>query len=88
MGVPTSANADLTWIAQHESGFDPNAQNPTSSAHGYAQFLNATQRQYEKETGMSYSDPVGQLYMMYKYTVDRYGSPANAKAFWEKNHWY
>lgn len=88
LGVPSSANADLTWIAQHESGLDPNAKNPSSSAHGYAQFINSTQRQYEKETGMSYSDPVGQLYMMYRYTVERYGSPANAKAFWEKNHWY
>lgn len=33
-------------VAQHESGFDPNAQNSTSSAAGLFQLINATQQQY------------------------------------------
>ena len=33
-------------VAQHESGFDPNAQNSTSSAAGLFQLINATQQQF------------------------------------------
>jgi hypothetical protein len=87
-GVPAADNAALTWLVQHESGFNPNAKNPTSTAYGYGQFLTATRRQYEKETGLSYNDPVGQLVMMDQYVKDRYGSAANAVKFWQKNHWY
>lgn len=87
-GVPASDNAPLTWLVQHESGFNPNAKNPKSTAYGYGQFLTSTRRQYEKETGLSYNDPVGQLVMMDMYVKDRYGSAANAVNFWKKNGWY
>lgn len=87
-GVPASDDAALTWLVSHESSFNPNAKNPTSSAYGYAQFLNQTQRQYEKETGLSYNDPVNQLIMMDQYVKDRYGSAANAVKHWQNNGWY
>lgn len=38
--------AALTMIAQMESGFDPSAQNPNSSASGLFQFINSTAQQY------------------------------------------
>lgn len=87
-GVPKSANSALTWIASHESSFNPNAQNPKSTAHGYGQFLNSTRREYEKRLGLDYDNPVDQIQMMYQYTVDRYGSPAKAMAFWKAHNWY
>jgi hypothetical protein len=88
-GVPTSANAALSWLVSHESGFNSGAQNPKSTAHGYAQFLNSTAANYDKKMGLHYNNnPVDQLLEMYQYTVDRYGSPQNAVAFWQKNNWY
>jgi hypothetical protein len=78
----------LTEIIKRESGFNPTAKNPTSTAYGYGQFLNSTRAAYEKKTGLSYNDPVNQIIMMAQYVKDRYGNPQNALAFWNKNHWY
>jgi hypothetical protein len=87
-GVPASWNGILTEIVRRESGFNPNAKNPKGTAYGYGQFLASTRANYEKKMGMSYSDPVNQLIMMAQYVKDKYGSPQNALAFWNKNHWY
>jgi hypothetical protein len=87
-GLSSSENADLTWLVSHESSFNPNAKNPKSSAHGYAQFLNSTEKEYSKKTGLNYSNPVDQLLMMEQYIKDRYGSAAKAKQFWLKNNYY
>jgi hypothetical protein len=87
-GLPTAWNGVLSEIVKRESGFNPNAKNPKSTAYGYGQFLASTRANYEKKMGMSYSDPVNQLIMMAQYIKDRYGSPKNALAFWNKNHWY
>lgn len=78
------------WIIQHESGFNPNAQNPTSTAFGIWQGLAGTRQKYAAQVGVSptTTDPNEQLAMMRAYVKDRYGTPANAKAFWERNHWY
>lgn len=87
-GVPASWASALSELVRRESSYNPNAQNPNSSAYGYAQFLNSTRKAYEKKTGLSYSDPVNQLVMMAQYVKDRYGTPQNALAFWNKNQWY
>jgi Transglycosylase SLT domain len=87
-GVDSSWVPLLSEIVKRESSFNPNAKNPKSTAYGYGQFLSSTRSNYEKKTGLSYSDPVNQLIMMAQYVKDRYGSPANALAFWNKNHWY
>jgi hypothetical protein len=88
LGLPSSANSALSWLVQHESSFNPSAKNPSSTAHGYAQFLNSTQQQYDKKMGLNYNNPVDQLLEMYQYTVDRYGSPENAVKFWQQHNWY
>lgn len=87
-GLSKADNASLSWIVQHESSFNPNAKNPHSTAYGYGQFLNATRKEYEKKTGLNYSNPVDQLLMTEQYMKDRYGSAANAVKFWQKNGWY
>lgn len=88
MGLDPSWNNIMSQIVSRESSFNPRAQNPTSTAYGYGQFLNSTRKQYEAKTGLNYNDPASQLVMMGQYIKDRYGSPANALAFWNKNHWY
>jgi hypothetical protein len=87
-GLSKADNAALSWIVQHESSYNPNAKNPKSSAYGYGQFLTATQKAYEKKMGLDYSNPVDQLLMTEQYMKDRYGSAANAVAFWKKHNWY
>jgi hypothetical protein len=87
-GVPADWAPLLSEIVRRESSYNPGAKNPTSTAYGYGQFLASTRAQYEKKTGLSYNDPVNQLIMMYQYVKDRYGTPQNALAFWNKNHWY
>lgn len=79
----------FNWIIQHESSDNPNAQNKTSTAHGYAQFLNSTQAEYDKKMGLNYnSSGANQLAEAYQYMVDRYGSPQAAQKFWSEHHWY
>jgi hypothetical protein len=87
-GVDSSWVPLLSEIVKKESSFNPNAKNPKSTAYGYGQFLSSTRSNYEKKTGLSYSDPVNQLIMMAQYVKDRYGNPQNALAFWNKNRWY
>jgi hypothetical protein len=88
MGVDPSWAPVLSQIVAKESSYNPNAKNPTSTAYGYGQFLASTRSAYEKKTGLNYNDPASQLVMMAQYVKDRYGTPQNALAFWNKNHWY
>jgi hypothetical protein len=74
----------LNWLVAHESSWNPNAQNPTSSAYGLFQFLDGTWAPYGKKT----SDPKLQAQYGLEYIKGRYGSPEKAKAFWEGHHWY
>jgi hypothetical protein len=74
----------LDWLVSHESSWNPNAQNPTSSAYGLFQFLDGTWGPYGPKT----SDPRKQAEYGLRYIKDRYGSPEKAKAFWEGHHWY
>jgi hypothetical protein len=71
-------------IFTRESGWNPNAQNPTSTAYGIPQFLNATWAAYGGKT----SDPGRQIRAGIQYMKDRYGSPNGANAFWNSHHWY
>lgn len=88
MGVPANWANALTELVGRESSWNPSAKNPSSTAHGYGQFLNSTRANYEKKTGLNYSNPVHQLVMMAQYVKDRYGTPEKALAFWDKNKWY
>lgn len=88
-GVDPSWNNAIQWIVSKESGFNPNAKNKSSTAHGYAQFINSTMQAYDKKLGLNYnSSPVDQLIEMTAYLKDRYGTPQNAVNFWQKNQWY
>lgn len=87
LGVPTEwANSPaLHQLVQHESGFKPTAQNPTSTAHGLFQFLNGTW----KGTGIQKTeDPYLQTLAGLKYIKNRYKTPEKAWDFWQKNRWY
>lgn len=64
-------------IVMKESGGNPNADNPSSSAFGLFQKLREKSRNpfVQAQHGMSY-------------IKGRYGNPAKAWAFWKRHHWY
>lgn len=76
---------DLNWLLTRESGWNPNAQNPTSTAYGLFQFLNGT---WGTVGAKKTSDPRAQLEAGLKYIKQRYGDVRGARSFWERNNWY
>ncbi len=76
---------DLDWLLTRESGWNPKAQNPTSTAYGLFQFLNGT---WGTVGATKTSDPKKQLEAGLKYIQQRYGDVRGARSFWERNHWY
>jgi hypothetical protein len=87
-GFPSSWTKDMIELVGRESTWNPNAENSTSTASGYGQFLDSTERDYESKYGLSYSNPVNQLILTMHYVKDRYGNPTAALRFWDKNEWY
>lgn len=77
----------LRALIMGESGFNNNAQNPTSSAYGIFQFLDST---WGSVGASKTSDPWAQTIAGLKYIAGSYGSPANAYAKWSARspHWY
>lgn len=69
-------------IVSQESGWNPNATNPTNGACGLAQALPCS-----KVPGNPY-DPVNSLNWMHGYVTGRYGGWEEALAFKRANGWY
>jgi multidrug efflux pump subunit AcrA (membrane-fusion protein) len=68
-----------------ESGWNPDAQNPTSTAYGIPQFLNSTWA----STGIAKtSDGYRQIDAGLIYIENRYGSPCGAWSHSQANNWY
>lgn len=85
-GMNDAAEIDaLVSLWDKESGWNPQAQNPTSTAYGIAQFLNGTWQGtgYQKT-----SDPYQQIDAGLAYIKARYGSPSKALNFHLQNNWY
>lgn len=72
-------------LIMKESGCNPNAQNPRSTAYGIGQFLNSTWRGVGC---VKSSDPVYQLKCMQNYVFGRYGSWVGAWAHSTRTGWY
>ena len=81
-GIAESDRQYVDYIVTRESGWNPNATNPTSGACGLVQALPCS-----KVPGSGY-DPVDNLRWADGYATGRYGSWANAYAFWTSNHWW
>lgn len=72
-------------LINRESGWNPTAQNPTSTAFGIHQFLNGTwQGGYCTKT----SEYKVQIDCGIKYIEDRYEAPYYSIVFHNRNNWY
>ena len=81
-GIAESDWGYVDYIVSHESGWNPNATNASSGACGLVQALPCS-----KVPGGGYN-PVANLQWANGYAVGRYGSWANAHAFWVANNWW
>ena len=75
------------WIIMHESGGDPTARNPSSTAFGLGQLLLDLR---QRLLGADYDtiDCGKQLAAFRAYVKERYGTAEAAKAFWQAHGWY
>ncbi len=83
-----SRTSPAEWfIIAHESGGDPTAANPSSTAFGLGQLLLDMRLRY---LGVDYAtiDCGRQLAAFRAYVRDRYGTAERAMAFWIAHHWY
>jgi hypothetical protein len=77
----------LYWLWQQESGWNPLADNPNSTAFGIPQFIASTARAYGVYGS---TDPARQIAAGLQYISDVYGNPVNALNAWRHRipHWY
>jgi hypothetical protein len=68
----------IDFIVSHESGWDPNAANPNSSARGLFQKMTSIHGPIEKTA-------TGQAKWGLHYIADRYGDPVGARRYWESH---
>lgn len=81
-GIASSDWGYVDFIVSKESGWNPNATNPSSGACGLVQALPCS-----KVPGNGY-DPVDNLRWGNSYATARYGSWAAAYGFWTSNNWW
>jgi hypothetical protein len=75
---------DSLW--EKESGWDPQAVNPSSGAHGIPQALPGSKM---ASAGADWADnPATQIRWGLGYIQDRYGSPCSAWSHSQANNWY
>lgn len=82
----SASNAEFN-IVMKESGWNPFADNPTSTAFGLGQLV-FSQRQHYLGDAADTTDCALQLRAFRGYVRDRYGTAENAWAFWLTHHWY
>jgi septal ring factor EnvC (AmiA/AmiB activator) len=83
----SGTSAAERWIIMHESGGDPTADNPSSTAFGLGQLLLGNRILY---LGKDYdtTDCGRQLAAFRTYVRDRYSTAEAAQAFWQSHGWY
>lgn len=75
----------LQELVQRESSWNPQADNPESTAYGLFQFLDSTRDNYG--IGLDAS-PKQQILAGLRYVKDRYSSPTKALEFHSSHGWY
>ncbi|MEG3629573.1 aggregation-promoting factor C-terminal-like domain-containing protein [Streptomyces poriticola] len=84
--VPSGQWQCFSNIVDHESSWNYKAVNPSSGAYGLFQALPAGK--YASAGADWRTNPATQIKWGLNYMNDRYGSPCDAWAFWQANHWY
>ncbi|WP_078855762.1 transglycosylase SLT domain-containing protein [Streptomyces sp. SCSIO 75703] len=84
--VPAGQWQCFSNIVNHESSWNYKAVNPSSGAYGLFQALPGSKM---SSVGADWqTNPATQIKWGLNYMDSRYGSPCDAWAFWQANHWY
>ncbi|MBV7700633.1 transglycosylase SLT domain-containing protein [Streptomyces sp. TRM70350] len=84
--VPSGQFQCFSNIVDHESDWNYRAVNPSSGAYGLFQALPGSKM---SSVGADWqTNPATQIKWGLNYMNERYGSPCDAWAFWQANHWY
>jgi SLT domain-containing protein len=79
----------LRWLVAHESGGDPTAKNPDSTATGLFQLIDTTWAgSRDKRLPDDIRNPVINSIAAIRYIKGRYGDADSAIDFWRKNNYY
>ncbi|MEV0017418.1 aggregation-promoting factor C-terminal-like domain-containing protein [Streptomyces tendae] len=84
--VPSAQFQCFSNIVDHESSWNYQAVNASSGAYGLFQALPAGK--YASAGADWRTNPATQIKWGLSYMDNRYGSPCEAWAFWQANHWY
>ncbi|MER6692064.1 transglycosylase SLT domain-containing protein [Streptomyces minutiscleroticus] len=84
--VPSAQFQCFSNIVNHESSWNYKAVNASSGAYGLFQALPASK--YSSAGSDWQTNPATQIKWGLSYMDGRYGSPCEAWAFWQANHWY
>lgn len=88
-GVPPSDYDDLLWIMAQESMGVVGVRNQSgSTARGLYQLLQEQWGKYYPHGAASIGNAVEECQGGIRYIKDRYGTVVNARAFWNRHHWY
>ena len=87
-GLSFGQRSNMNWIVSKESGWDPKAQNPRSTASGLPQFINSTSRAYLGGAPAKKYGVYDQLDGMQRYVNDRYNGWGGAVRFWKSHNYY
>lgn len=88
-GVPSNWLEPLKWLVAHESGGDPRAKNPNSTASGLFQIIDTTWAESrDPKLPNDIWNPVINAIAGIRYIIGRYGDPFNAVEFWRRNNHY
>jgi peptidoglycan hydrolase-like protein with peptidoglycan-binding domain len=84
-GVPQTwvENPSLCLLVRGESGWNPAAKNPNSSAYGLFQFLRSTWNSFLPEVAYGSNDPYWQAVGGFRYIKAAYKTPERAWGFWQ-----
>lgn len=76
----------VVWVFEHESGWKWDADNPRSDAYGIPQ---ANPGDKMADMGSDWrTNATTQLKWGLTYMKERYGTPCQAKSFWQAHNWY
>jgi TP901 family phage tail tape measure protein len=88
-GVSSDWLDPLKWIVSHESGGDPTAKNPKSTAAGLFQMIDTTwAASRDKNLPNDIFNPIINAIAGIRYIKDRYGNPDKAVEFWKEHNHY
>lgn len=87
--APANWLEPLKWIVAHESGGDPTAKNPNSTASGLFQIIDTTWAgSRDKSLPNDIWNPIINAIGGIRYIKGRYGDPFEAVDFWKANQHY